>query len=221
MSEKIKTNILELLTELPEGVMLVTVAKSRSPEEIIQAVEAGVKIIGENYIQEAERVHAIVGNRVKWHFIGHLQKNKVKRAVVCFDMIETVDSVEIAREIENRCRQINKVMPVLVEVNSGRETQKSGVPPEDVEKVIREIAALANIKVEGLMTVGPLFDQAEQSRPSFAATRQLFERIKKLRIQNVDMRYLSMGMTGNYHIAIEEGANVVRIGTRIFGERVK
>jgi len=215
----IKENILKLLDELPTGVELVAAAKDRTPEEVLQAVEAGIKTIGENYVQEAERAYAAIGNRVKWHMIGHLQKNKVKKAVALFDMIETVDSVAIAQEIDKRCAGISKVMPVLVEVNSGREKQKSGVLPEDAEELIRDISSLPNIKVMGLMTMGPRFGNPEDSRPYFVITRQLFERIKALKLPNVEMRYLSMGMTNSYHIALEEGANLVRIGTKIFGER--
>jgi pyridoxal phosphate enzyme (YggS family) len=215
----IKQNVADILGELPEGVQLLAAAKTRSPQEILEAVEAGVKIVGENYVQEAERACQVVGSRVQWHFIGHLQKNKVKKAVSIFDMIETVDSAEIAREIDRRCAQINKVMPVLIEVNSGREKQKSGVPPEAVEQLIREISALTNIRVMGLMTMGPLSGSSEDSRPYFIETKRLFDKIKKLNIPGVEMKYLSMGMTGSYRVAIEEGANIIRIGSRIFGER--
>ena len=214
-----KQNVNQILSELPEGVQLVAAAKTRRPEEILGAVEAGVKIVGENYVQEAERAYEAVGSRAKWHFIGHLQKNKVKKAVRIFDMIETVDSVEIAREIDKRCTQIDKIMPVLIEVNSGREEQKSGVFPESVVQLAREISALPNIRVTGLMTMGPRFGNPEDSRSYFVETRKMFEKIKKLNLPNVEMRYLSMGMTNSYKIAVEEGANIVRIGTKIFGER--
>jgi pyridoxal phosphate enzyme (YggS family) len=215
----IKQNVSQILSELPDGVHLVAAAKTRKPEEILEAVEAGIKIIGENYVQEAERAYAAIGNRTEWHMIGHLQKNKVKKAVALFDMIETVDSVAIAQEIDKRCAQIGKVMPVLVEVNSGREKQKSGVLPEDAEELIKAISSLPNIKLRGLMTMGPRFGNPEDSRPYFVITRQFFDRIKALKLPNVEMRYLSMGMTNSYHIALEEGANLVRIGTKIFGER--
>ncbi len=219
VAEVIGENVSQVLAELPAGVQLVAAAKARPPSEIWQAAEAGIKIIGENYLQEAERAHEVVGSRVKWHFIGHLQKNKVKKAVGIFDMIETVDSVEIAREIDKRCAQIGKTMPVLIEVNAGREPQKSGVFPEGVEPLIREISALPNIKVMGLMTMGPAFGNTEDSRPCFIATKRLFEEIKRLDLPGVEMRYLSMGMTNSYRVAVEEGANVVRLGTRIFGGR--
>ncbi|MFC1864628.1 YggS family pyridoxal phosphate-dependent enzyme [Chloroflexota bacterium] len=212
-------NVTRILIELPEEVQLVAAAKTRRPEEILEAVESGVRIVGENYVQEAERAYGVVGNRVKWHFIGHLQRNKVKRAVGIFDMIETVDSIEVAREIDKKCAQIDKIMPLLIEVNSGREKQKSGVFPESVEQLIREISAFQNIRVMGLMTMGPRFGNPEDSRPYFVETRKVFEGIKKLNLHNVEMKYLSMGMTNSYKIAVEEGANVVRLGSRIFGER--
>ena len=215
----IKQSVQKILSGLPDGVELVAAAKTRQPEEILEAVEAGVKIVGENYVQEAEKVYQVVGNKAKWHFIGYLQKNKVKKAVRMFDMIETVDSIEIAEEIDKRCRQIGKVMPVLVEINSGREKQKSGVLPEDAEQLVKEISGLQNIKVMGLMTMGPRFGNPEDSRPYFVETRKIYEKLKKLDLPNIEMRYLSMGMTNSYQIAIEEGANTVRIGAKIFGER--
>ena len=215
----IKQNVGQILSELPDGVELVAAAKTRQPEEILEAVAAGVKIVGENYVQEAEGAYEVVGNRVKWHFIGHLQKNKAKKAVRIFDMIETVDSVEIAREIDKRCAQIGKIMPILIEINSGRERQKAGVFPEDAERLIREISAYQNIKVMGLMTMGPFAGDPEDSRPYFVETKKTFDRIKQLGLPDVDMRYLSMGMTNSYKVAIEEGANTVRIGSKIFGER--
>jgi pyridoxal phosphate enzyme (YggS family) len=197
-------NIKQLLNELPEEVQLVAAAKTRHPAEILEAVEAGVTIIGENYIQEAEIAYGVAGNRVKWHFIGHLQKNKVKRAVRLFDMIETVDSVAIAGEIDKRCAQIDKLMLVLIEVN---------------RQLVRDIAAMPRIRVMGLMTMGPDLGDPEDSRPYFVETRKTFERIKSLDLSNIEMKYLSMGMTNSYRIAIEEGANMVRLGSRIFGER--
>jgi len=215
----IKENILKLLDEMPPGVELVAAAKGRTPDEVLQAVEAGVKVIGENYVQEAEAAAAAVGGKASCHMIGHLQKNKVKKAVAIFDMIETVDSIELAKEIDKRCAQAGKVMPVLVEVNSGREAQKAGVLPENAEALIREVSRLPNIRVMGLMTMGPRFGNPEDSRPYFVITRRLFDRIKDLELPDVEMKYLSMGMTNSYRIALEEGANLVRIGTRIFGER--
>jgi len=215
----IKENIRKLLNELPRGAELAAAAKGRTPEEVLQAVEAGVRVIGENYVQEAETARAAIGGRAEWHMIGHLQKNKVKKAVALFDMIETVDSIGLVREIDRRCAEMGRVMPVLVEVNSGREEQKAGVLPENAEQLIKEISSLPNIRVMGLMTMGPRFGNPEDSRPYFVITRRLFDRIKALKLPDVEMKYLSMGMTNSYQIALEEGANLVRIGTKIFGER--
>ena len=221
-SELIKQNVAELLATLPDGVELVAAAKARTPEEILEALEAGIRIIGENYVKEAKEVHELIGDRAKWHFIGTLRKHNVRKTVLeIFDMIESVDSLEIAREIDKRCAQIGKIMPVLIEVNSGREPQKSGVLPEDVERLVREIAGLKNTKVMGLMTMGPRSGNPEDSRPYFAETRKVFQRLKAQKLPNVEMKYLSMGMTNSYQVALEEGANIIRIGTRIFGKIVR
>ncbi|MFH1478273.1 MAG: YggS family pyridoxal phosphate-dependent enzyme [Candidatus Omnitrophota bacterium] len=215
----IQENVQKILRELPVGVKLVAAAKARSPEEILEALDSGVEIIGENYIQEAELAFKVIGKKARWHFIGHLQKNKVKKAVSIFDMIETVDSFGLAEEIGKYSGKINKPMEVLIEINSGEELQKSGVFPKDAESIIRKAAGLKNIKVMGLMTMGPLKDDPEDIRPYFIKTREVFEKIRSLSIENVEMKYLSMGMSDSYKVAIEEGANMVRIGTRIFGER--
>lgn len=217
----IEENVRKILEEIPPGIQLVAAAKTRTPEEIGQAVEAGVRIIGENYVQEAQAAQAVIGNRVKWHFIGHLQTNKVKKAVEIFDMIETVDSMKLAQEINKRCATLAKTMPVLIEINSGRELQKFGVLPEETLELIRDISALKNVRIKGLMTMGPFSGDPEEARPYFSVTRQLFEKIKVLDLPDSEMKFLSMGMTNSYRVAIEEGANIVRIGTKIFGERIE
>jgi len=216
---EIGQNVHRLLSELPRGVQLVGAAKTVPPENILEAVRAGIMIIGENYIQEAEEAYRVVGNKARWHFIGHLQRNKVKKAVKLFDMIETVDSLAIAGEIDTRCARLGKIMPVLVEVNSGREEQKTGIFPENVVDLVREISAFQNLKVKGLMTMGPHSGNPENSRPYFIETRKVFEEIEQLALPGVEMKYLSMGMSNSYLVALEEGANLVRIGTKIFGER--
>jgi pyridoxal phosphate enzyme (YggS family) len=218
-SAMIKDNMNDILDELPEGVELVGAAKTRSPDEILEGVEAGLKIIGENYVQEAERAFQAIGDRVKWHMIGHLQSNKAKKAVRIFDMIETVDSVKLAKAIDKACADIGKVMPVLIEINSGEETQKAGILPEDALPLIRDISELKNIKVMGLMTMGPFAGDPEDARPYFQKTKRLFDEIKKMDLPGVEMVYLSMGMSNSYKVALEEGANMVRIGTKLFGER--
>ena len=215
----IKENVKRILNELPQGVELVAAAKTRTADEVSEAINAGVKNIGENYLQEAEDVFKLIGKKARWHFIGHLQKNKVKKAVEVFDIIETVDSYDLAKEIDKRCGQISKVISVLIEINSGREPQKFGVLPENVEEIIRQISCLKNIKIMGLMTMGPRFGNPEDSRPYFIETKKTFEKIKALDLENVQMRYLSMGMSNSYRIAVDEAANIVRVGSRIFGKR--
>jgi len=215
----ITENVCSILAELPAGVELVAAAKTRTPREITEAIEAGVSIIGENFVQEAETARAAIGDRVRWHLIGSLQKNKIKKAVRLFDMIETVDSLELAKTIDRESAVMGKVMPVLIEVNSGREPQKSGVLPEDVEVLVKEIAKLEHVKISGLMTMGPRFGNPEGARSYFAGTHRIFQRLKDLKLDGVEMKYLSMGMTNSYKIALEEGANLIRLGSRIFEEQ--
>ncbi len=215
----IRENVRAVLAELPAGVELEAAAKSRRPEEILEAVEAGVRIIGENYVQEAQAAFAAIGRRVRWHFIGHLQTNKVKKAVEIFDLIETVDSLDLGREIEKRAQALGKIQPVLIEINSGREPQKFGVFPEEAADLIREISRLSHVRIEGLMTMGPETGDPEESRPYFRTTKELFDKIKKMRLPNVAMLRLSMGMSHSYRVAVEEGANLVRLGTKLFGPR--
>ena len=216
----IRENVQRILAELPDHVVLVGAAKTRTPQEIQEAVEAGLKIIGQNYVQEAEKAFEVLGERVQWHMIGHLQSNKAKKAVRIFDMIETVDTLKLAKAIDKACGNLDKVMHVLVEVNSGEEEQKAGVMPGEAVTLVKEISKLENIRIMGLMTMGPFAGDPEDARPYFQRTRRLFDEILALEIPGVEMRYLSMGMSNSYRVAIEEGANMVRIGTRLFGERI-
>ncbi|MFC1883870.1 YggS family pyridoxal phosphate-dependent enzyme [Thermodesulfobacteriota bacterium] len=216
----IKENVRDILREIPEGVKLVGAAKTRTPEEILEAVEAGLEIIGENYVQEAEKAFQVIGNRAEWHMIGHLQSNKAKKAVLIFDMIETVDSLKLARAIDKACEKVGKVIRVLIEINSGEEEQKAGVSPNDAFVLVTEISKLKNVKVEGLMTMGPFSGDPEAARPYFRRTKELFEEIKAKKIPGLEMKILSMGMSNSYKVALEEGANLIRIGTKLFGERV-
>jgi pyridoxal phosphate enzyme (YggS family) len=215
----ITETIRKLREEIPEGVRIEAAAKTRTPGEISQAVAAGIGIIGENYVQELLQIQEKVSGDPQWHFIGHLQTNKVKKVVGAVDMIETVDSLKLAEEIETRAGAIDKVMEVLVEINSGREEQKAGVFPEDASGLIGQIALLPHIAIRGLMTMGPLAGDPEEARPYFRATRELFERLTADPIPGAKMEILSMGMTNSYRVAISEGANLVRIGTGIFGPR--
>lgn len=215
----IRERLKELLDELPPGVQLVGAAKTRTPAEILEAVEAGLQIVGENYVQEAERAFQAIGNRARWHMIGHLQTNKAKKAARIFDMIETVGSAKLALELDKACGQMNKVMPILIEINSGEEEQKSGVMPGEAAALIAEISGLRHVKVMGLMTMGPLAGDPEDYRPYFRKTREVFEQIKTMGLPGVEMAYLSMGMSDSYKVAIQERATLVRVGTLIFGER--
>ena len=217
----ISDNIFSIKKEIPKEVELVAAAKTRSVDDIKQAIESGIKIIGENYVQEAEKKLQALKGAVKFHCIGHLQTNKVKEAVEIFDMIQTVDSVKIAKEINKRCGKLKKTMPILIEVNSGKEPNKDGVMPEDIIPLIKEISQLKNIKIKGLMTMAPYFENPEKDRPYFRLTKGLFDKIKTLNIPNINMEILSMGMTHSYKVAIEEGANMIRIGTKLFGERAQ
>ena len=215
----IRDNVKEILSHLPSGVDLVAASKTRTPGEILEAIDSGVEIIGENYIQEGAKAFGVIGRRARWHFIGHLQRNKVKQAVEIFDVIETVDSLRLAREISKRCISAGKDMKVLVEINSAAERQKNGVMPDKAEALVREIALLERISVAGLMTMGPLTGDPENARPYFKVARKIFEELKSKNIPGVNMIHLSMGMTNSYMTAIEEGSNIVRIGTKIFGDR--
>ncbi len=220
VADSIRRNVARLLSELPAGVKVVAAAKARTPEEVLAAVRAGIEIIGENYVREAKEAYELVGRKAKWHFIGTLQKHNVRKTMLeIFDMIESIDSPEIAAEINTKCGQLSRIMPILIEVNSGREPQKPGVLPEDVERLVRELSGLRNIKVMGLMTMGRQSGNPEDFRRYFAETRRIFERIKGLKLPDVEMEYLSMGMSDSYKVALEEGANIIRIGTRIFGAR--
>jgi len=215
----ISENVKNILSTLPQGVLLEAAAKTRTSHEVDQAISAGISIIGENYLQEAEQVIPAVKGRVPVHFIGHLQTRKVKKALELFDMIETVDSIKLAREINKRAAAIDRPMPVLIEINSGREPQKYGVLPEDAEEFLMSFEQMPFVKVQGLMTMGPFTEDTEKARPYFTETARLFKLFSKKNIPWITMRYLSMGMSGTYSVAVEEGANIVRIGTRIFGPR--
>lgn len=212
----IEKRVASVIKEFPPTVLLVGAVKMRTVEEVLAGIRGGLSIIGHNYVQEAEAMIPVIGEKVKWHLIGHLQKNKAKKAVNLFDMIEALDSFPLAQVLERHCADSGKVMPVLIEVNSGKESSKTGVMPEDVDTLIQQVSGLAHIKIKGLMTMGPSFGDPEDARQYFILTRKVFERLSKQNIPNVEMRCLSMGMSNTYKVAIEEGANIVRIGSKLF-----
>ncbi len=216
----IRDNVRQILSQIPKDVVVVAAAKTRNADEILQAIDGGIRHIGENYLQESREVIQEIGNKASWHFIGHIQKNKVKHIIPLFDIIETVDSVALAEIIDFQAEKHGKVMPVLIEVNCAEEPQKAGVMPRDVRELIERISGLKHIRVQGLMTMGPFLDDPEGLRPYFRNTRALFEQLGSEKIENMEMKHLSMGMSDSYLIAVQEGATMVRIGTRIFGERI-
>lgn len=204
----------------PASVHLVAVSKTVPAARVKEAIAAGVRRLGENYIQEAsEKIAALSTSPATWHFIGHLQTNKARFAVELFDLIHSVDSLKLARELDRQARRRGKVQPILVQVNIAAEASKSGIPEQGAPQLIREISCCENLSVRGLMTMPPFFNAPEKVRPYFKALRQLASRIAAMNIAGVTMTELSMGMTGDFEVAVEEGATLVRIGTAIFGER--
>jgi len=203
----------------PEEVRLVGVTKHVPLDRVQEAVDAGLRTLGENRIQEArDKVAAVTGD-VSWHMIGHLQRNKVRAAVDLFDMIQSVDSAELAAEIDRRCAQAGRSLDVLIEVKTAREETKFGVEACEAIDLIAGISELGNIGVKGLMTIGTFTDDEHEVRRCFRELRELGEKADRLGLAGVEMRYLSMGMSSDFRMAIEEGSNMVRIGTAIFGDR--
>lgn len=203
----------------PSEIVLVGATKSVDYERINAAIEAGLEHIGENYAQEAWEKYQKIGDVVTWHFIGHLQTNKAKMVVRFCKFVQSLDRLTLAEELNKRAEQIGRVIECLVEVNIGGEKTKSGVSPDEVEQLIRQVSQFPNIQVVGLMAMPPFFPDPEQVRPYFRQMRKLFERLKGIDLPRVEMRYLSMGMSHDFEVAIEEGSNMVRIGTAIFGPR--
>jgi len=203
----------------PSGVRLMAVTKTVDDSRIGEALAAGVDILGENYVQEAKRKIEILGRKVEWHFIGHLQSNKARYAVRLFDLIHSVDRSGLAAELDRRSDRAGVVTPVLIQVSLGGEETKGGVLPEDALALVREVAAMKHLSVRGLMTMPPWFDDPEEARPFFRALREMGERVRELVIPGVSMEELSMGMTQDYEVAVEEGATIVRVGRALFGER--
>jgi len=218
---KIKTKYEEIIKEIPDYVTLVAATKSRTVEEIKEAINLGIKVIGENYVQEALEKYEQIGDSVEWHLIGHLQKNKINKALTIFDVIQTVDSVKKAKQIDKRVENAGKeFVSVYIEINIGNEDSKYGIKPEYeiLKKLACSIVELEHLRLEGLMTMGPRFGDPENSRPYFRKTKDFFDRIN-VELPQVELKILSMGMSNSYKVAIEEGSNMVRIGSKLFGPR--
>jgi len=203
----------------PSSVRLVVVTKTVDHDRIREAVAAGAGILGENRVQEAKEKIEALGKIASWHLIGHLQTNKAKYAVRLFDLIHSVDNLELAAEIDRQAAKIGKAQNILIEVNIAGEASKAGMAVKGAPALVREAARLKNISIKGLMTMPPYSENPEDSRPYFTVLRELAETIAKGTIPNVSMQELSMGMSGDFEVAIAEGATLVRVGTAIFGER--
>ena len=242
------------LAEIPAGITVVAAAKTRSAEEIRAAIDGGIRVLGANYVQEAqsqltaletlgikrngliasdssspqERIEPSIDDSFlsrpsgpDWDMIGHLQRNKAKAAAGLFDRLQTLDSLRLAKALNTACQATGRTMPMLIEVNSAREDQKHGIVPEEVPAFIQRFveAELSHVRIEGLMTMGPWSSNSEDLRPFFVETRALFERIGSQEFPGVKMMTLSMGMSGSYRVALEEGATLIRVGTHLFGPR--
>jgi pyridoxal phosphate enzyme (YggS family) len=203
----------------PRKIRLVAVSKTVDPDRIREALAAGVDSLGENYVQEAQKKIEELGHGAAWHFIGHLQTNKAKVAARLFDWFHSVDSLRLAEELNRVAGQQKKVLPVLLQINLGQEPTKFGALREETFQLLEQTGSLPGISVRGLMTLPPFFDDPEKSRPYFRALRELAEAASRRKIAGVSLEELSMGMSGDFETAIEEGATLVRVGTAIFGAR--
>ncbi|MDH3837888.1 MAG: YggS family pyridoxal phosphate-dependent enzyme [Desulfobacteraceae bacterium] len=203
----------------PESIHLVAVTKTITVDSVRDAIEAGVTILGENYVQEARNKFNVLGRYpVSWHFIGHLQSNKAKYAVRLFDLIHSVDTLKLAGELNKQAKKVNKVQDILIQINIGKEPSKFGSDIENAANLIEHIVLFENLSVKGFMAMPPFYNNPEKARPYFIALRNLRDQIQKA-FPDVGLNELSMGMTGDFEVAIEEGATLVRIGTAVFGER--
>jgi pyridoxal phosphate enzyme (YggS family) len=229
--ERVKETITEAASRVgctPEGIALVGVSKTVAAELIRQAIDAGLTEIGENRVQEAQPKIEVLdpeakasGHQVRWHMVGHLQRNKAKIAVRLFDLIQSLDSRRLAEAVDRAAREVGVVKDVLCEVNTSGEETKFGLSPAEVVKFVAELADLKGLRMQGLMTVGPLVADPDEARPAFRQLRELGQTLEAEGFPWVEMRYLSMGMTNDLEQAIEEGSNMVRVGTAIFGRRAQ
>lgn len=202
-----------------DEIVLVAVSKTMPTSSIEAVAKLGIYEFGENKVQEIKDKYPVLDPKLNWHMIGHLQTNKVKYIIDKVTLIHSVDSLKLAKEINRQALKHESIMPILIQVNVADETTKFGIKPSETEKMIREIAKLPHIKIEGLMTIAPYVVDSEENRPIFRKLKEISVDIDNKNIDNVDMRILSMGMSGDFGIAIEEGATMIRVGTGIFGNR--
>lgn len=216
---KIATSMKKRSADCQDDVLLIAVTKNHDIHAMRQAIDAGVTDIGENRIQEAKEKYETLDRKVTWHLIGHLQTNKAKQAVKIFDLIHSVDSLHLAEALNKAAAGINKVQKVLVQVNLAHEDSKSGIYEDGLEELLHQVDEMDNLQLMGLMCIAPNYENVEDCRPLFANMKKIYDHIKEISWQKGNIKYLSMGMTHDYTIAVEEGANVVRVGTGIFGPR--
>jgi len=223
---RIRQRILKVCSKInqdPGKITIIAVSKGRTIEQMKDVVEAGITDIGENRVQEAViKYKGLITSElensraIKWHMVGHLQTNKVKDAVRIFDLIQSVDSVRLAKEIDKQADKINKIQDIFVEIKTSPEESKFGLKPDEAIKVIKDIVRLKNINIKGLMTIVPVVDDPEKARPYFRMLREFEDKINELRVTSYKLGVLSMGMTDDFEIAIEEGSNMIRLGRAIF-----
>ena len=215
----IAENLIRLHKEIPSDVRIIAVSKTMPVSAIQEAYDNGQRDFGENKVQEmADKQRQLPGD-IAWHMIGHLQTNKAKSAIDLFSLIHSVDRMSLAEELNREAAKKNKILPVLIQVNISGEETKSGIDPAGTRQLLQEVALLPSLSVQGLMTMPPWFENPEEARPYFIALRKLRDELAGEKIPNVSLKELSMGMSGDFETAIEEGATLVRIGTAIFGER--
>ena len=217
--DDIRDNIRNILDCIPSSVKLISVSKTRSLGEMEEAYNEGIREFGENKVQELVNKYDNFHKDVKWHFIGHLQRNKVKYILGKVSLIHSLDSIELLQEIEKRFAKENKIAECLIQINIGEEPSKTGICLSELQGLIKEIESCKNVKIKGLMAIIPTGDE-EQCRMYFRKMKTIWDKQKKQSFNNVSMDFLSMGMTGDYKLAIEEGANVIRVGEGIFGKRL-
>ena len=209
-----------VLRDIPPHVTVVAAAKGAPSADVFEVIQAGIRVIGHNHVAEARLMRSEIVWHAEWHYLGRLRLHSVRAsALALFDVMQSVDSLELAARIDAVCERTARRLPILIEVNSGREPQKAGVLPEEVERVVRAIAPMRNVNVVGMMTMGPVATAPNDYRPCFSETHHLFQHIKSLAIPGVSMQHLSMGMSDSFRVAIEEGATMVRLGTILFGRR--
>ena len=227
--QEIKNNIIAISRDIndicikkgkaPDSITIIAVTKTIDPSRVNYAIKCGIRNIGENKVQEIMAKYENIEESVNWHLIGHLQTNKVKYIIDKVALIHSVDSIGLAEEINKRAEKAGLVKDVLVQVNVAQEETKFGIEYDETESFAERLSGLSSIRVKGLMTIAPYYDDAELARPVFRRLKEKFDMLAAASIPNVDMKYLSMGMTNDYKVAIEEGSNMVRIGTGIFGAR--